>query len=50
MVSEEDRRIENAKWGVGLAALLGSQKNNFDKTLNCNFAGGLFVARKIFKK
>lgn len=34
VLSEEDKIVENAKWGVGIAAILG----------------GLFVAKKIFKK
>ena len=30
-MSEEDRRIENAKWGVGIAALLGTQNNKHNQ-------------------
>ena len=33
-MSEEDRRIENAKWGVGIAALLGTQNNKHNEDNN----------------
>ena len=50
VLSEEDKILENAKWGVGIAALLGEIIKQRIVLYILIFSGGLFVLKKIFKK
>ena len=52
MLSEEDKAIENAKWGLGIAAVIGLYHllGSCLVASSFLFSGGLFMARKIFKK
>ena len=50
VLSEEDKILENAKWGVGLAAVLGKIRKYKRFFIKFRSSGGLFVVKKILKK
>ena len=52
IMTDEDKAVENAKWGLGIAAVVGMLiKSYIDFKFICFiFLGGLFMARKLLKK
>ena len=52
ILSDEDKAVENAKWGLGIAAVVGMLiKSLIEFHLYfASFLGGLFMARKLLKK
>ena len=52
ILSDEDKAVENAKWGLGIAAVVGMLIKSLVEfhLFFASFLGGLFMARKLLKK
>ena len=51
-MSDEDKAVENAKWGLGIAAVVGMLIKSLVEfhIYISSFLGSLFMARKFLKK